>query len=410
MWLFVFMVYSAHLIEVDALHDKTLLLVGLGAGVFSLGGAAGYLLPRQVYELRIKAGTAAVTAPRSTSLVKVVFALGCFIGMLLIVHHTFAQGAGSVGGSVLARARAAGVEAQNDEAGGFSFLAYIPALSIYTAILFMVERRDRWFWFVACTAFITAVFTTGRGPILMLFSALSAVYLIQENRLKLSAALRFARLPIIAFALLYVALTFTNKDTSGISGGVAGVILYFVVGYIVGPVAALDYVLQNPGQYADQPQHTFKLFLAIASRLHLTQYTPPPFLDKFVDVPFPTNVYTGYKFFYTDFGFIGCLAVVAVIGFLHAVLYRKALTESKLGLYCFAYTIFPAMMFVFDDRYSAFGEAINLFVLGCLYLALRPLIVFPGKLRMIRPPMARLRPALLSKDGSRWMPYLRLNK
>jgi oligosaccharide repeat unit polymerase len=377
MWMFVLCVYQLDLIQVDALHLQTLVLLGLGAFVFSVGGSIGYLIPDQLLETRVTLIALRRNESRGSVTVKWALALGCFVGMLLIIRHTFSAGAGIDGGSILARARAAGVEAQNSGEGGISLLAYVPAVSIYVATLFMVERRDKLFLFVTCTAFITAVFTTGRGPILMLFSSLTAVYLLQEGKLGVKAALRFVRVPIIVFAGLYILLTFTNKDTSGVSGGVAGVIVYFVVGYIVGPTAALDYVLQNPLQYAHEPQHTFKLLLNLAAHAHLLNYSPPPFLDSFIDVPFPTNVYTGYKFFYTDFGFIGCLFIVGIIGVFHALLYRKATTGSKFGLYLFAYSVFPVLMFVFDDRYSAIGENINAFTLGALYFATQGLVLFP---------------------------------
>jgi oligosaccharide repeat unit polymerase len=370
MWVFVLVVYQLNLIEVDVLHLNTLLLLGSGALVYSLGGGIGYLIPSRLVETRFSFSLVPGSEMRGSAVLKVALAMGCLVGMLLIVRHTVLEGSGATGGSILARARAAGVEAQNEGGGGFSLLAYVPALSIYVATLLMVEGRGKLFGLVACSAFITAVFTTGRGPILMLFSALSAVYLVQENKLSLKAGFRFVRVPFMVFAALYVVLTFTNKDTSGISGGIAGVLIYFVVGYIVGPTVALDYVLQNPRQYAGEPQHTFKLFLGIAAHLHLLNYTPPPFLDTFIDVPFPTNVYTGYKFFYTDFGFGGCLLIVSIIGLLHAALYRKAVSGSKFGLYLFAYSVFPVLMFVFDDRYSAFGENINVFALGALYYAL----------------------------------------
>ena len=40
--------------------------------------------------------------------------------------------------------------------------------------------------------------------------------------------------------------------------------------------------------------------------LGMWNYTPPPLIDTFVWVPLGANVYTGYKFYFTDFGFLGC--------------------------------------------------------------------------------------------------------
>ena len=106
----------------------------------------------------------------------------------------------------------------------------------------------------------------------------------------------------------------------------------FLVGYIVGPTAALDYVLQHRQDYTSGTNHTFKFFLAIFSRLGLVAYQPPP-PDDFIFVPFPTNVLTVYRYFMTDFGLYGSLIVMAVIGLLQTLVYRKARTGSKLAMY-----------------------------------------------------------------------------
>jgi oligosaccharide repeat unit polymerase len=177
-----------------------------------------------------------------------------------------------------------------------------------------------------------------------------------------------------------VVLIFTNKDTSTLGGSMAAIITYFVVGYIVSPTAALDFVLEHARDYAAEPNRTFKFPLSVGSALHLWPYTPPPFLDRFIYVPIPTNVYTGYKFYFTDFGFAGALVSVAMIAGLECLLYRKALTGSVLGRYLFAYTMFPLVMFVFDDAFAATGQMLNALLFGCIYLWLRTTVrVLPGR-------------------------------
>jgi len=378
MWFLVFVVYQANFIEIDPLHGQTILLVGMGALLFSLGGILARLVPKQLIDAKLTLGTA-VPKYASNKTLKYLLIAALFIGTLLILRSTLAAGAQGIGGTFLQRARSAGVENQNGGTQAITVLTYVPVWCTFTSMLFLVEGKNRLFWIMSLIAFTCAVLTTGRGPILLLFSALLAIYLLKDRKDNFTAALKFARVPILVFLCLFIGLIFTNKDTSIVSGGVLGVILFFAVGYIVTPVAALDYVLQHPSQYADAPQHTFKFLLQVAASLRFVQYTPPPFLDQFVTVPLPTNVYTGYKFFYTDFGFWGCLVTVAVISFLQTLLYRKAISGSQLGLYCFAFTVFPAIMFVFDDLYSAIGEDINMFTFGCLYMLLRSVRMLPGE-------------------------------
>jgi oligosaccharide repeat unit polymerase len=98
-----------------------------------------------------------------------------------------------------------------------------------------------------------------------------------------------------------------------------------------------------------------------------------------VYVPYPTNVYTMYKYYYVDFGYYGMLAAITLIGFIQTLLYRKARTGSVLGLYFFSLTVYPLIVSVFDDSYSAFGSYIDAFLLAVMYITLRsiPVRVLP---------------------------------
>ena len=166
-------------------------------------------------------------------------------------------------------------------------------------------------------------------------------------------------------------MLFTVKDNSGVQGSIVKFAEESLIQYIIGPTGALDYVLQHTHEYSGLPNHTFKLFLTIASALGITSYTAPPALDAFLFVPFPTNVYTVYKFYFADFGQYVTAAIMAVLGFGHTLLYRKAHTDSKLGLYLFALTVFTVLMVIFDDWYVAYGRYVDALAFGAVYFALR---------------------------------------
>jgi oligosaccharide repeat unit polymerase len=396
MWLMVFCVYQTGLVGVDPLHPETLLLVGAGALLYTFGGGAAELMPRILFSVHANLGPFSGGQRRATWSNYLVLAL-CFIGMVLVIRDTFALGALASGGNVLARARAAGVQAQvqGTDTGISSnpLSVYTPVWSALFSVIFLLERKPLLFWTMASISFIASLFTTGRGPIIMLFCSVMAAFLLRNRLLRISAAVKVLRIPFAVMVGLYVVLIFTNKDLSTIGNmGVFGIIIFVVGGYFVSPVAALDYVLQNPAAYAHEPNHTFKFFLGFAAKLHLINYQPPPLLDSFITVPFATNVYTGYKFFYTDFGVAGCVAIVAIIGFLHTLLYRKAETGSKLGMFFYCSTVFPIVMFIFDDLYSAFGEHLDILAVGFLYFATRSFLVSSRPARVaVRARLPRMR-------------------
>jgi oligosaccharide repeat unit polymerase len=269
------------------------------------------------------------------------------------------------------RARSAGIEEINEKGSVRTFLGYLGPWITFAAVIFQIERRDRAFRLTLIIAFISCIVGTSRIGFLSLFSALTCVYLINEKREKFITAFRFVRWPSLAFLSIFIIVMFTSKDTSGISSNVAAFAEESLIQYVIGPTGALDYVLQHPSEYAGMPNHTFKLFLGVASGLGLTDYTPPPALDSFLFIPFPTNVYTVYKFYFTDFGLYIAEAIMAFLGFCHVLLYRKAHADSDLGLYMFALTMFTVIMVIFDDWYVAFGSYVNALVFGMLYLGLR---------------------------------------
>jgi oligosaccharide repeat unit polymerase len=307
------------------------------------------------------------------------------------LFHAAAQGVGSDAG-FLARARSEQVSDLGDQGVLKSALTYFLEYVQYTAVLFLIERRDRFFWFMFAIAFVSSIVGTGRIAFLTLFASLTCVYLIKENRERFLPACRFIRWPFVIFISIFFAMMFLAKDTSGIKSSAASFAETSLIQYIIGPTAALDNVLYHPSDYAGTPNHTFKLLLSAASSAHLTDYKPPPQLDKFLDVPFPTNVYTIYKFYITDFGIPAALLIIAFVGFGHALLYRKAHTTSELGLYMFAVTMGTLIIVIFDDEYSAFGLYLNALVLGAAYLSLRKVPVgISLKLRMKKRRRRRLR-------------------
>ena len=98
-------------------------------------------------------------------------------------------------------------------------------------------------------------------------------------------------------------------------------------------------------------------------------------LQEFVGVPYPVNVYTMYKDYVIDFGYPGTLVTIGIIGFLHTLLYRKALTGSLLGNFLFALSMFPVFMAIFTDQYSSLGNYTDALLFAAIYIVLQSLSV-----------------------------------
>ena len=101
--------------------------------------------------------------------------------------------------------------------------------------------------------------------------------------------------------------------------------------------------------------------------LHLANYTKPPAFDDYVFVPFPTNVYSVFKFYFLELGTVGMLMLMFFIGLFHSLLYLKAKQGGGFSKYLFAYFMFPVLMAFFDDHYYLTGINLRAIVFGVLY-------------------------------------------
>jgi oligosaccharide repeat unit polymerase len=377
MWLLVLSMYQMDLIETDPIHTNTIMILALGSVVFTVGGALSMLVPSELIQARF----ILTRFPARNKVVKVLVILFLLCGLPLLLRNLFGMASNGVGATVFQQARTGGVDGANAATGAESFplAAYFILWPLYAAPLFLIERRDKSFWLMTFIAFIAGLLSTGRLPVLMLISALTCVHLLKTDRVSLWPALKFARIPILLFICLYFGLIFLLKDTRVFEGGIGTILLYFLVSYIVGPTAALDYFVQHPQEFA-APNHTFKFFLGIASKLHLVNYQPLTGYGIFLAVPYPVNVYTMYRDYMVDFGFYGGVMAAFIFGFLQTLVYRKARSGSELGIYLFSITLYAVFLAPFTDQYSAFGSYINALLFASIYIVARSLRlrVLPG--------------------------------
>lgn len=365
MWFLDLCVYRAGLIQIDTLHTNTLWLITGGAALFSAGGLLVKLLPRYLVEARFRYAPSALRSRLPKYILLGVFALS----VPLIVHDRIVKASQGTGTSFMERSRNAAIQ---DALNGGSATDYVvnslAPLAILVVLLFSFEERD---WTYRC-ALAFAIFANliggGRAGLLSLILSLTCLHLLRRHKESLWSALRFAKWPLLVFAAAYVGLIFVSKDTASYEG-VGGLLSFFLVGYLIGPTAALDHVVQRPGDFT-VANHTFQFLLKPAAALGLLPYTPPPVFDKFLSVPFPTNVYTVYRFYLTEFGFLGCLLCIAAIGTGHSFLYLRARKGGRLSMILFALSLFPVVMVVFDDLYYVVGFYLRVVVLCLSYWAL----------------------------------------
>jgi oligosaccharide repeat unit polymerase len=367
MWTLVLAVLRADLIDMDPVHWNTLAIVAAGATSFSFGGLLACFAPRRLLRIHLFNPKADRIPEALRGTVMIILLCG-----LPLMAYEILQLSRSVGGglNLLAAARVALVEtAENGESSRSFVLDYFTTVAILSSLLFATEKLDRKFWIVTGAAFLGCILGTGRTDLLLLISGLSGIRLLQTKQESLRYAMRFLRWPITLFLMLYTGLIFTNKSTAGLAAGATGIATYFIVIYLVGPLAGFDRVVQHPADFMLTMSHTFQFPLHMAALLHLTDYVAPPKIDSFVFVPFPTNVYTVFKFYFLELGVSGTMLLMLFVGFVHSLLYLKARQGGRFSTYLFAFSIYPVLMVIFDDHYYTISGYLRAIAFGVLYFA-----------------------------------------
>jgi oligosaccharide repeat unit polymerase len=375
MWFLDLGVYRFNLKTFDAPHSNTLWVITMGALCFSFAGFVAMYVPKALVTARL----IVARFPPRNNVVKPALVIFLACGIPVLVRNMFAMAAQGTGTTILARARTGGAEGGADLGVGGFLGTYFMLWSLYTAPLFLLEKRDKKFWCVTAIAFFASLLSTGRVPILMLVTSLVCVQLMSTNRHHFWDAMKLARIPMLIFFCLYIGLIFVTKDLTYFEGGIVTIAVLFLVSYIIGPTAAFDYSMQHPQDYITASNHTFKFFLGLASHLHLVTYEPPPHDDFLSTLPFPTNVFTVYRFYIADFGIYGTMFMFLLYGFFQTLLYRKARTGSMLGIYFFAVTLYVLVLSPFSDEYASYGAYIDMIAYGAIYIFLRslPMRIFP---------------------------------
>lgn len=371
-WLLDLFVFWLQPIPIDQLHSVTLNLVVFGAVLFTLGGWASFLVPASLFRRRFTI----IGFPKGRGRI-LSWAIVAVLAIALCLQFRYvvslAGGAAGLGPGLLAAARNSIIENLSENSESMRLFTYVTTWSIFVALLFRLEKRRGAFRVAVAIAFVSAVLSTGRGQILLLFAALSAIHLIRSHREGLGPALRVVRWPLIGFAVLFVVLMFSNKQTDNLQVSAAAYIAQSVAGYLCGSVAALDLVLRHPWVYVQGAAlpSTLRTLFTIAGAMRLMPYTAPPAFEAYVSVPFPINTFTLYKSFYMDYGLYGAVLMMSVIGFFHSLLYRKARMNSELGLFMFAVSMYPLIMVFFVDAYTSFALYIHAFIFATAYMTLR---------------------------------------
>ena len=406
LWLGAFVLYTFSPILIDSIQVETILVFFYGALGFSFGGCFALSF----------FGKEKPRGQKANASIHFAGLLGKHLLLLLLVVllplyfwqiRQFSE-AGDMG-SFFQSARAAMIQSALETGSVHGNLLFnnLPIFAVYTSFLFLLEKqatKKDVLWYCLSVGIVLAycVLSTGRVELMAFFTGSIAIYVIKEYRSRARAAapraatrraapqrrtiLRNALLSVAAMLIVIVGLTFLNKDTGqsqfyGNRTGAWDIAQFQLVSYIIGPMAAFDDVVKNVEQY-EGANHTFSPLLKVVAAVSGTEYVPPP-SNTFIQVPFYTNVYTLYRFYYVDFGFAGTILVLVFWGITQTFLFEKARRGNEFYLFLYVVSLYPLATSTFDDQYSLFFMWVKAIFFGILYFKFlrRVRLFYPSRSR-----------------------------
>lgn len=220
-------------------------------------------------------------------------------------------------------------------------------------------QHRKYMWVVVIVSFFSLATSPGRSLVmsLALCSGLSVIYLAENIGEPIS--FRKYGLPILAGSVLFVAYftattslldkwvsyVYWTKVTSHLPDALIG--LADLTHYMVGSFPAFQSLINSSQEANQSVSLTFGVLSRIMHEIEPSQFGYPDYVQPFVFVPTPTNVYTYLDAFYLDFGWIGVAIFPFLTGFVTTTLYlwmrrspsiMKVYVVSLMGLCIFQTT------------------------------------------------------------------------
>ena len=273
------------------------------------------------------------------------------------------------------------------------FIASAFTIGTFTFLVFILEDKRRWAKLL-CASYTIVFFlmTTARDVLVQALCWWLCVALLRRQDRGFIATVKWSASACMGIIILMTSLTFLTKSRTQGEGELQEAANMSLTS-VVGPIAAFDYAVYNPGEFKGQPAAVFQGLRTRLSRLNIIRSIPPKLLDDFVFVPFSMNVYTYYKPYYEDFGVIGCLLAFSVIGLIEGKLFYAAINGNRIAKFFFAYLSYPLMLSIYDDHYVTYNSAVVdlylfIFAFGYFYIMKRlRLRIFRNPVRMASSPL-----------------------
>jgi oligosaccharide repeat unit polymerase len=333
--------------------DRTFILIVTGALFFTIGAfTASYSHTPTLSRNYVRSGS--LTSKGALLVLAAIVVLGLFPYLRRILE--LASTGPSTNAFINLRHNAS---VDLEETGGIGRVSYFMVLSYVLVGIVMLraygERGARTsrvaLGVVVFVAAVYGVLSSGRGQILSLLLTALLIPLVLRAIRPARTGLAVVLIGLLLFASVGIALgkggTLGNTVADNFSTMRESLALYSV-----GGIPTLNSYLDNRPPDLEMGVNSLRSVFAVLQVLGL-QNTAAPLVQPYIDIPMPMNVYTVYHPYIKDFGLLGGILVLFVLGFVHGVVYRRATQPNPpaIWVFLFAVSVFPLAMQAFQDVY-----------------------------------------------------------
>jgi oligosaccharide repeat unit polymerase len=219
----------------------------------------------------------------------------------------------------------------------FGVFAYLIAIVTFLALVAFYEcddtfaNRARAALYILIALVYQIMSASRTGAVLAVIS-LVIIAIIKSGRIRLRTAVAGVVVFLLVFSIPAVLLNKGGSLEQTVAENFYG-IAESVRNYTLPSLVAFDQTL-----VAAEPSGkllSFRFFYALAHALGAKIDVPSPILE-YTYTPLPTNVYTMYYFFYSDFGLAGTAIVMFALGILCTCVYLYAMNGEPRGVFLYA--------------------------------------------------------------------------
>jgi oligosaccharide repeat unit polymerase len=383
-WFAVTIVYVFSPIKIDNIEWKTMAIFTGGAAFFSFGSLITNLSAggQRKTSLSMNAGN------RTGILILAAY---CVLILPFFILDTIRiAGSFNLSAQFFGSIRSVLIDPEVTNPYSNKLISSAPFIAILTSWLLILERERKAIVFGAgCSATIMCLLLGARGRLLQLICGWIVLLIFRHaDRSLKNIGSRFAVVGIAVIGFMTL-LTFILKSETQAGEGM-NIAANMTVSYIAGPLAGFNYQVEHPSLFRDQPQNTFVIISDLLTKSGLANVKSLKIKDEdVIYIPFPFNVFTIYKPYYHDYGALGCMVALTVLGACYGALFRSARKGNPLSMFMLAGLTQSLIMSVYHDEYSnQLLPILYMALFGLFYL--RFLRRLPGLVFLRSPDASRL--------------------